>query len=251
MDYIINDEMLKNLVEKKKQHIGYSWLSAVSELGSSAGMIVTAITGDFSKRNIYFQPCVFTLGLVFLGIGIVQLWKNIGKDHYNHVKLLNDIIDLNKSENQYSLVAIANTYDDFPAKWLLRCDHDWKDTYLFLPYKTKGDNFKDDISNIRSTLERELKVEKTNIEVSMLIEKKNHRKYSPKYGRDKVYDHRFYQATINNFPDNLKKDYFEIDQKKYKWMTFEEMKLDANILKYNIDVVSIFETEARPSREKF
>lgn len=77
--------------------------------------------------------------------------------------------------------------------------------------------------------EMELKVEDYNIKGAYEFEKV-HEKFSVSSQENKCYRHGFYKYIISNFPENLKKDCFEIDGKKFYWMSIAEMECDSRIM---------------------
>ena len=56
---------------------------------------------------------------------------------------------------------------------------------------------------------------------------------------DRVYDHRVYYAEIFEYKDNITKDEFGIDGKKFFWMTIQQMERDKRISEVNSDVVGL------------
>lgn len=242
MNIIIDDEQLENLLVSKKKYIGGGWIQAVINIGSGVALFVTDIGADFGttlpeilQKIIFFVAFLFAVFLII--VGIYQLSKNIGSQCYTCDNLYKDILILNKDKHLYSLIAIKNEFDAFPNKFLLYYDNVWN-VYFFPCFQTVDNNE----DNIKQKLSSNLKIETTNIvNVKFLKEESNQKKWSQDGKIYKVYDHRFYQVTISEFPDNMKKDIFSIDGRKYKWMTFQEMRNNNNIKKKNEDVVEVFE----------
>lgn len=172
-------------------------------------------------------------------MGILQLVKSIGKNHYDHQKLYQDILKLNKDKHLYSLVAIKNTFDEYSNKFLLYYDEEWQ--VEFFPAFRTVNNDVYNIDNIKKRLSENLKIKADKIDVTFLIEKTNRTKPSAEDEIEKVYDHRYYQATISEFPDCLKESTTIIDGRRYIWMTFQDMKKNTNIMKKNKDIIQIFE----------
>lgn len=101
------------------------------------------------------------------------------KNKYTHLDLGREITDLNEIQHRFSLVAIKDTFNEHPNRFLLY------------------------------------------------------------YNEDRVYDHRVYYAEIFEYKDNITKDEFEIDGKKFFWMTIQQMERDKRISEVNSDVVGL------------
>lgn len=52
-----------------------------------------------------------------------------------------------------------------------------------------------------------------------------------------MYSHKFYIASIKEFPKMMQQDSFECDNKKYFWMTMAELERDSNVQKKNEDIL--------------
>lgn len=101
------------------------------------------------------------------------------KNKYTHLDLGREITDLNEIQHRFSLVAIKDTFNEHPNRFLLY------------------------------------------------------------YNEDRVNDHRLYYAEISEYKDNITKDEFEIDGKKFFWMTIQQMERDKRIAEVNSDVVGL------------
>lgn len=242
MNIIIDDEQLESLISKKKSHIGRSWVSGIVDAGSGVALFLTAIgtdLGDFFSDGVKGLICygAIIFGIVLFVLGICRIINNTGSRKYDYMSLYKDILVLNKDKHFYSLIAIKNTFDKFPNKFLVYYDEKWS-VEFFPVFRTISNN---DAENIRKKLSENLKIEINKIEVNFLREEPNQKKFSEDGKVYKVYDHRFYQAVIAEFPNNMKNDIFIIDGQKLKWMTFQEMRNNSNIMKKNKDVIDVFE----------
>lgn len=56
---------------------------------------------------------------------------------------------------------------------------------------------------------------------------------------NRCYRHRFYKYYLKKFLSLLQKDSFEIDGKKFYWMSIAEMESDKRIMEANSDIVSM------------
>lgn len=240
MKIIIDDDMLNTLLIRKKNCIGVSLFQAIVNSSSGIAFLLTVRGADLSRIShdigFDFEILCNLIGVAILSIGIFELILSIKSGYYNYEKLYQDILKLNTEKRQYSLVAIKNTFDEFPNKFLLYYDDDWK--VDFFPAIRTVSN---DEENIKDKLSKSLKIKRDKIFITFLVEKPNQKKYSEKDKLEKVYDHRYYQATIQEFYPELKRDSIVIDGIRYKWMTFIEMKNDKNIMKKNEDIIKEFE----------
>ncbi len=79
---------------------------------------------------------------------------------------------------------------------------------------------------------------KDNLEGAFAFEKV-HEKYSVSAKENRCYRHRFYQFLIKEFNEEIEQDSFEIDGKKFYWMSIAEMEQDKRIMEVNSDIVSM------------
>ena len=84
----------------------------------------------------------------------------------------------------------------------------------------------------------ELKVSRDDLEGAFAFEKV-HEKYSVSAKENRCYRHRFYQFEIKKFSEQIEQDSFQIDGKKFYWMSIAEMEQDKRILEVNSDIVSM------------
>ncbi len=138
-------------------------------------------------------------------------------------------------EHPHSIVLIKDTFRPNSNRFLVYYDARW-DCRLFLNYATITDDFSKDEENIAKHLQMELKVPTDQMESAFEFEKV-HEKYSPTSNENKCYRHRFYKFIFNQFTDKIMQDEFEIDGKKFYWMSIAEMEADKKIMERNEDVV--------------
>lgn len=145
-----------------------------------------------------------------------------------------DIMNLNEVTHPFSIVAIRDTFNEYPNRFLLYYDTRW-DCRFFPNYRTKAVE-DENVENIRRRLSSELKVDADKISVSFCGERIQ-RKYSESDKVMKSYDHRLYSAALP-LSGELCKDDFIIDGKHFYWETVGQMYEDAQIRTKNLDVVS-------------
>ena len=82
-----------------------------------------------------------------------------------------------------------------------------------------------------------LNIPKENIELKLKAEKLQ-QKYAPHDNAVNTYHHKLYLATINSFPRDFFNDSFTIQEKRFYWMSIDQMLANKNIREKNLSVVS-------------
>ncbi len=140
-------------------------------------------------------------------------------------------------EHPHSIVLIKDTFHSNDNRFLLYYDARWN-CRLFLNYATITSDYELDMENIVRHLQMELKVSKNNLDGAFAFEKV-HEKYSVSAKENRCYRHRFYRFLIKQFDEKIEQDSFEIDGKKFYWMSIAEMEQDKRIMEVNSDIVSM------------
>ena len=172
------------------------------------------------------------LGLYWSGCAMVKAIKNT----YNADLLQHDIENLNEIEHPFSLIAIKDTFNKYPHRYLLYYDNRWQ-LNLFPNYRTQATE-EENIANIVGHLSNELQIPAQDI----TVEQKGYTlttKYSVSDKVQKVYAHTLYQATIKELPKKLQADSFMIGDRKYSWWSIDKMETDEDIREHNLDVVEL------------
>lgn len=234
----IDSDRLKLILSNHKDDIG-------NNIGNGIGLVVTAIAyaipmmmADFSKWKIF--GLILQVVLVFIGIAIFVYGMNeiikAVKCPFNKDVLYNEIEEANlMKEHPHSIVLIKDTFKANSNRFLVYYDSRWE-CRLFPNYATITGDFSKDEKNIVKHLQMELKIPEDKME-SVFEFERVHEKYSPTSNENKCYRHRFYRFIINEFTDITMQDEFEIDGKKYFWMSIAEMEADKKIMERNKDVV--------------
>ena len=144
-------------------------------------------------------------------------------------------------EHPHSIVLLKDTFNTNSNRYLVYYDSRWN-CKLFLNYATITSDMEQDEKNISKHLQMELKVEEDKIIGGYEFEKV-HEKFSVSANENKCYRHRFYKYFVTTFPDKLKKDSFEIDGKKFYWMSIAEMENDKRIMEVNSDIVNMVKNQ--------
>lgn len=235
MKMLIDSTELKLLLEQKRDSIGRS-VQGIDVLFAGVTFGLSILCADFQSIGFVSGDSIRTacviLAIVFSGRGIMMI-INSARDRYGHTELYNDIEKLNNIQHRFSIVAVKDTFNQYPNRFLLYYDERWKCKFFF-SYKTV-DN---DADNIITKLSNELKVDRDNIKVEFKTEQIQE-KYSVSHKENRVYDHRVYSVEISKFRNDITADEFEIDGKKYYWMTLQDMEKDQRIKEVNLDVVSL------------
>lgn len=145
---------------------------------------------------------------------------------------------ISMSTHPFSIVAIKDTFRESPNRFLLYYDTRWQCDF-FLNYRTQNNESKN-VEFIKRRLSEQLKVGIEKIRLEYRTEDIC-TKYSVSDKCEKIYDHRIYQATLAEFPENMKADRFTIDGISYRWTTTQDMEKDPNIRAKNADVVKLIE----------
>lgn len=236
MSLLIDETELKLLLEQKRDCIR-SRTEGIDTLFAGLSFTIPVLCAKYEDfmgvPGIVIQTVCAILGLMFTCRGTLMMYKS-KKNHYSHTDLCEDICELNKVTHPFSIVAVKDTFNKFPNRFLLYYDERWKCKFFF-SYKTNSDNNED---NIKKRLSNELKISSSSISTEYKAEE-IYEKYSVSDQVSKTYAHKIYSAKISRFPDDLKHDEFEIDGKHFYWMTIQEMEQDERIKEVNMDVVDL------------
>lgn len=81
----IEDNSLRELLQKRKEYIGGSWVGSVGNIIAGISLALTVYSSGFPSNwvniSLYLLSAFFTL------IGAVYLWKQTGNRAYNYKKL--------------------------------------------------------------------------------------------------------------------------------------------------------------------
>ena len=232
----IDDTEAKLLLETNRDNIGCSNRENIEMLISGIMFIVSNVFADYNIKHIPDIAikiiCAIVGGYSVLRGGYL-LMNNI-KSNYNHHDLYNDLKKLDKITHPFSIVAIKDTFNKYPNRFLLYYDARW-DCDFFFSFRTVDNN---NTENIIKKLSAELQLDEQYIKVDYKTQEIQS-KFSESDKIQKTYEHKLYCAEISHFSKQHKQDSFEINGKKFKWMTIEQMEQDENIKKKNLDVVDL------------
>lgn len=233
MKILIDDTKLNLLLEQKKQFIGkrVTWDNFLSAFSFLVSVILASYSDVLGIPGTVFKTVFVILGLFFSGKSIYDIVRNF-RNNYGIEDLLKDINRLNEIPHSHSIVIIKDSFQRFSNRVLVYEDDRWG-CNLFLNYKDNPNN-EDFIVN---HISNELKINRNDIRLTFVAQM-IHEKFSESAKKDKVYNHRFYIASIKQFPVEMKKDTFNFDGRVYYWKTITELERDENVRKKNMDILN-------------
>lgn len=235
MKLLIDQLKLELLLERRRDYIHQNG-GGLDVLFAGISFVLSTVCADFRDVLVFSGNSMKTvsmiLGVAFSIRGIYMVVKS-SRNKYTHLDLGREITEMNEIQHRFSLVAIKDTFKEHSNRFLLYYDERW-DCKFFFSYKTV-DN---DEENIKNRLSHELKIDTSLISTEFKTEKIQ-KKFSVSHDENRVYDHRVYYAEIAEFKDNITQDEFEIEGKKFFWLTIQEMERDERIRQVNSDVVGL------------
>lgn len=235
MKITIDADKLKDYVIIHKADIGVDVCASCSCIVTGLTIFIPELRSALnSGKADIAQWILLIVGVTVFCYGTYRIVQ-FARRRYNAKTLYTDVKNMDETHYRFSLVAIKDTFNTYPNRFLLKHDDDWK-CDLFFSFPTK-DEENEDIDNIKRRLSHLLKVPESEISVEY-VDEALQTKFSQREKIMKAYDHRLYHAEIAEFPSFEKADTFEVDGIAYKWETIEEMKKDDDIREKNLDVVN-------------
>ena len=233
MKLLIEKSDLELLLEKKRDLIGNK--VTIDTIIAGVSFLLSVFTASYSD---IFGISGIVLKTVFCLIGIGYTLKIIydlvqmSRHPYNHELLLNDIENLDKIQQDHSLVVIYNRDMAGTKRFLVYDDERW-DCKLFLNYKTQARNNEAALIDKVST---DLQIDKSQMHCRY-ITSRIQEKYSVSHKENRVYNHKLYEISIDHLSEIFPENDFLKNGKHFYWMTLSEMEQDDNIAKKNLDVI--------------
>jgi hypothetical protein len=72
-----------------------------------------------------------------------------------------------------------------------------------------------------------------------------HCKYSESDKVYKQYKHTLYRFSLNEVPEYMRGDVFELENNKYSWKSIEELESDGNVMSKNDDIIAFVKTKCK------
>lgn len=236
----LETDRLKLILSEHKDEIGKRVINGIEKIIAAIAFWIPMAISDFSKWKTIgsiIQIILVISGIVYTCYAIYYTFCAI-KNPFNKDRLYEEIEEENlMKEHPHSIVLIKDTFHSNDNRFLLYYDARWN-CRLFLNYATITSDYELDMENIVRHLQMELKVSKNNLDGAFAFEKV-HEKYSVSAKENRCYRHRFYQFLIKQFDEKIEQDSFEIDGKKFYWMSIAEMEQDKRIMEVNSDIVSM------------
>lgn len=236
----LETDRLKLILSEHKDEIGNRVGEGIEKIIAAIAFWIPMAISDFSKWKtigLIVQIILVILGIAYTCYAIYYTYRAV-RNPFNKDRLYEEIEEENlMKEHPHSIVLIKDTFHSNDNRFLLYYDARW-DCRLFLNYATVTSDFELDQKNIAKHLQMELKVSQDNLEGAFAFEKV-HEKYSVSAKENRCYRHRFYQFLIKEFNEEIEQDSFEIDGKKFYWMSIAEMEQDKRIMEVNSDIVSM------------
>ena len=232
---LLSEDKLHYILERHDKEIGRraNWSSVVT------GSTFIISTMGASYDNFFFltgsaiKTAIIVVAVMLTIWGVLMELNNHNKKFDKNV-LYEEMVANNEMEHPFSIVAIKDTFREFPNKYLLYYDNRWN-CWFFFNFKTV-ENAEQNEASIKKGIATKLKINTDKISLIFKVED-IHRKYSVSDDVIKYYHHSLYDCVIDEFRDEIEKDDFSIDGIKYKWMTIDEMEKNPSIKKHNLDVV--------------
>jgi hypothetical protein len=233
MQLLIDEVKLNLLLEQKKQYIGRT--VAVDSIVSSLSLLISVALASFGDilgvPGVVIKTVFVILGIAFTAKSLFDIYQS-RKNNYNYGDLLEDINKLNEITHKHSIVIIKDTYQEFSNRYLVYEDSRWN-CMFFLNYKDNENNE----NFIKGHISNELKIKQDDISLKYLTSRV-HQKYSVSGEENRMYSHKFYLATVSEFPEHMKNDTFECDGRVYHWKSIPELEADSNVIEHNLDIVN-------------
>lgn len=232
MKILIDNVKLNLLLEQKKKFIGkeVTWDSVLSACSFLISVVFASYNNIWIIPGLAFKITFMLAGVIFTVKAVLDVWNSI-KNSYSYADLLKDINTLNEITHNHSIVAIRDSFNKYPNRFLLYDDPKWE-CRLFI-------NYKDNVNNesfIKDHIFRELKVDITKIKINYISQIISE-KVSGRDNQKKVYCHKLFLATIDEFPEYMKKDTFECDGRTYHWKSIVELENDGTAMEKNSDII--------------
>lgn len=132
------------------------------------------------------------------------------------------------SMGKHAILVVKNKKNEY----LQYYDERWN-SYLFLNCKMQN---KEDEEAILNNLETSFDIKKEEIQL-FFVNQKVHKKFSESAKKEKEYEHYFYKVELLKPIDEMKQKEFRMNNKKYRWFSFDELLKDTRIQKVNSDIV--------------
>lgn len=232
---LISEDRLQLILEKHKSDIGSkdNWSNVVTGVSFIVSTCSASYGAFLDIPGNLIKSLILIIAVCLTGWGVLMV-MNSHKDKFDHNKLYEEMRKANEIEHPFSIVAIKDTFSEYPNKYLLYYDNRWN-CWFFMNFRTNQEESQNE-KNIKNGLSAKLKISPDDFDLEYRTEA-IHPKYSESDKEKKYYHHRLYKCIVKEFSDDLKKSKFTIDNVDYTWMSIDEMEKNPSIRKHNMDVV--------------
>lgn len=237
----INKQKLERLLNQHKDDIGGNLYKRVADVIAALGVIIAAVTIEGISTFILCIKWIVCMLSISYGIWSMGRLIRTKVTKFDYKRLESEIMELDETKHHHSLIAIKDTFNAHPNRFLLYYDKRWK-CQLLLNYKTIDDESENE-KNIINRLSQELKIAPEKIGLIKKRQEIYSKKSASHENQLRIYDHILYVANLSLFPEMIKEKNFDIQEKAFTWMTLQEMKQDKDIQEKNSDVLDMLEKE--------
>ncbi len=243
---ILEESELKLILETYRDNITdkRNWLD---NIGTAGSLFLTIASSDFKDLWIikaeYIQYTVWLITVYFLIKGCKTFIKN-RKSKFDKDVLFKKISEKSEIERvPFSIIVMKDDFQEYPNKFLVYEDGRWG-CKLFLNYFMQSADGEAEKDNQLEAVSNYLKINKSKMVIDFLF-MKNSTKYSPTTHKDKTYDFYYYHVRIKNnaFSNKMKQSSFEIDGRKFRWMSMDELMGDRATMERNSDVLRVVKND--------
>ncbi len=141
-------------------------------------------------------------------------------------KILQLVVEFMKDvKHKFSLIAIQDT----EGRFLQSYDERWN-CWLFPYFKTLDSN--------KENIDREVSILLQQDVSTKYIARTTHCKYSVSDEVYKIYEHMLYGVVLDEIPEHMVGELFELGEKTYSWKRMKDLELDRNVMDKNDDVIA-------------
>jgi len=187
-----------------------------------------------SKRDYYYADYLLRTGKISkaqydYGMALAKDIIENKKPLEYHPELLDLELFNEMNNHKHAIIILKNKNNEL----LQYYDNDWK-SLLFLNCKLTQDDFKQQVIDyIASTLSINAKDINCKLKTN-----KVHKKFSVTAQKDKIYNHYFFEITINNRYEFMTQKEFNSNNINYSWHSIKDLEKDLNVQNVNADIVT-------------
>lgn len=212
-------------------------------LGPVSNGIVNIVAGIFyiptalTSFSDFWLRTLFTLvGLFFLIFGIVTTIYAATR-RYDAKQLYEDITAMDRTERRSSIIALKNTGEEFPNRFLVYLDKGWN--CVFFPNHKTIEPASENARQLRQYLSSEFGVPEKDIDLEYVRNDESKKASTEHDGEIRYYIYSLYKATLKHIPASWQADQFQVGAKECRWMSLDDMLADPRINQINHDVIAL------------